>query len=368
MSYKELFYFIGSCLSLDEHPEFRETIRSRVEAGEIDWEGFVELCSDHLIIPVIYLKFRDHHILELLDDELVQELRKIYELNREQNKQILQQIDNIAALLHPENIYPVFLKGTANLLDGLYCDVGERMMGDIDFLVNEEDFLKAAALLETSGYKRHDNNYFDVRRFNHYPALTKEGEPTYIEIHRFPVDQKYSASLNSVMIFEQKVPVNGKPGLFVPSDEHKLIHTFIHSQLADKCHENLLADFRVLNDLYKLSKRMDVSILAQQTFYPKKVNSWLATGKHLLDIPDLCPVETKSAKRYCRNYNWSLSHIQNYNAYTFLKNLFHTVFMRYGWGFVQLFYSKEQRISVYKRLKDPQWYKIHVTSVREGFS
>ena len=240
------------------------------------------------------------------------------------------------------------------------------MIGDIDFLVKEEDFLMAATLLEDAGYKKSANNYFDVFRFKHYPALTKNGEPTYIEIHRLPVDQKYTTSLNSELIFSQKKEVSGKPGLFVPSDNHKLIHTFIHSQLADNGHTYMLADFRVLNDLYRLSKRMDVSTLTQQSNYPNEASSWLCIGRRLLDLPDLCPVEIKSAQRYSWKFNWSLNHVKTYQAYLFMKKLFLTIFMRYGKGLVQMLYSKEQRISVYKRLKDPQWYRIHVLSVKEG--
>ena len=238
------------------------------------------------------------------------------------------------------------------------------MIGDIDFLVKEEDFLKAAEKLEATGYQRQDNHYFDVFQFKHYPALTKDAEPTYIEIHRLPVDQKYAESLNSELIFSQKKEVRGKPGLFVPSDEHKLIHTFIHSQLADKGHVHLLADFRVLNDLYCLSKRMDVSTLAQQSNYTNEASSWLALGKRLLDLPELCPAETKQVQRYCMKYDWALNHVKTYQAYSFLKKLFHTVFMRYGLGLVQMFYSRKQLISVYKRLKDPEWYRIHVKSLK----
>ncbi|HAQ21344.1 MAG TPA: hypothetical protein DCR40_19255 [Prolixibacteraceae bacterium] len=64
-------------------------------------------------------------------------------------------MDDITAILNKENIQPVFLKGTANLLDGLYSDVGERMIGDIDFLVKEEDYLKAAELLKSVDKKYH---------------------------------------------------------------------------------------------------------------------------------------------------------------------------------------------------------------------
>ena len=67
MTYKELFYFTGHCLALDEHPEFREQIIELFASEESNWEGFIQLCSDHLIIPVIYLKFRQHNLLNGLN-------------------------------------------------------------------------------------------------------------------------------------------------------------------------------------------------------------------------------------------------------------------------------------------------------------
>jgi len=80
MTYKDLFYFTGQCLALDEHPQFREKIIelftdanaqpetwSREQGtGSMEaenWESFVQLCSDQLIIPAIYLQFRKHNLL-----------------------------------------------------------------------------------------------------------------------------------------------------------------------------------------------------------------------------------------------------------------------------------------------------------------
>ena len=132
MTYKQLFYFTGHCLALDEHPlarnggEFRERVIELIQKEGTDLENFVQLCSDHLIIPAIYLKFKKHDILDYLPKDFIQALKEIYDLNRERNIQILQRIDDIKAELNKKNIQPVFLKGTANLLDGLYNDVGEN--------------------------------------------------------------------------------------------------------------------------------------------------------------------------------------------------------------------------------------------------
>jgi len=53
-----------------------------------------------------------------------------------------------------------YFKCTANLLDGIYSDVGERMIGDIDFLVKEEDYFRTAAILYGKGYQHNNKTTF----------------------------------------------------------------------------------------------------------------------------------------------------------------------------------------------------------------
>ena len=60
MTKKEMFYFIGKCLTIEEHQGFRQEIIDKINADSIDWQQFVVFCSDHLILPVIYLKFQAH--------------------------------------------------------------------------------------------------------------------------------------------------------------------------------------------------------------------------------------------------------------------------------------------------------------------
>ena len=179
MHNKELFYFLGRCLILDEHPEFREEIIEKIESDEIDWQNFVVLGSNHLILPAIYRIFTTHEIINSLPDDLALFLKEIFDLNLSRNEQILSQIREVTALLNKNNIYPLYLKGAAHLLDGLYSNNGERILGDIDFLVPEKDYLSTAKLLETEGYSTLEGSsaYFKPETLKHYPRLTKSGYP-----------------------------------------------------------------------------------------------------------------------------------------------------------------------------------------------
>jgi len=41
MTKKEMFYFIGKCLTIEEHQGFREEIIDKINADSIDWQQFV---------------------------------------------------------------------------------------------------------------------------------------------------------------------------------------------------------------------------------------------------------------------------------------------------------------------------------------
>ena len=369
MTYKEIYYFIGQCLSLDKHPGFRRTIVRKTLDEEINWDDFVQLSSDHLVIPALYLKFKDHGLLHVIPEELTLMMTEIYEANRIRNAQILLQIDHLMTALYPHKIYPVFLKGTANLLDGLYTDLGERMMHDIDFLVAEEDYLRTAAILEKTGYSHASVSYFDYRGLRHYPSLCKEGEPAVVEIHRLPVSEKYADQFNPAVVFSNKKTVAGKPGVYVPTDRHKLLHTFIHSQLEHGCHANKQCSFRDFNDLYLLSKRVPVFTLPCLTRHRKKAVSWLAFGQRVLDLPGLFyPFETRSAQWFVFRYDLALSHAKSYNGYRFIKKLIYLLLVRYAGGLIRAVFEKRQRQSVYRRLSNRQWYGAHLLSFKEYFS
>lgn len=375
MTYKDLFYFTGQCLSLDEHPAFRETIIEQftdarnIQNSSFKIQNFLQLCSDHLVIPVIYLKFKKHGILEFLPEDLVETLQTIYELNRERNEQILRQIDNITTLLNKENIQPVFLKGTANLLDGLYNDVGERMAHDIDFLVREEEYLRTAELLLKNGYQTEPNTQLDNRERMHYPILSKPGEVAPVEVHRMPVSKYYSAQFNAEMIFSRKKAIPGKPGLYVPSDPHKLIHAFIHGQLIDKGYAYKQSSFREIYDLYLLSKRTNVSQLASLNKYRNKTIAWLVFCQRVVHLPGrFYSPETKGAKLFCLKFNFSLKFVGTYNAYVRIKKILHLIGPGYLGGVFKALSDREERRYLLKRISNPQWYRAHWTHYKEYIS
>jgi hypothetical protein len=362
MTNLELFYFTGKCLTLDEHPGFEKEIIEKCEEGHFNWQHFVGFCSDHLILPTIYLKFYAYGILEHLPKELSEHLKVIYELNIARNKQILIQLQHITKVLNSNNIYPVFLKGSGNLLDGVYSDIGERILGDIDFLVPEKDYLNAGRLFEEEGYSSGIQilPHIDITKSKHYPRLSHPDFVASIEVHRIPVNENYLSKYNSEVIDHEKKTVESLPGCFVLSEKHKTIHNFIHSQLSNSGHAYGIISFRDLYDLYLLSRRSElIETLPFIESQQKAIAYFVFAGEAFSLKGKFYPKSNFSARLLLQKHSLNLNSQVFYKIYRTAVYLKWQILNKYIGQFLKAFYSKSMRQSIARRLGNPHWYKTH---------
>ncbi len=255
MTNKELYEWIGICLALHDRPEIRPQIIGQVSSGCIPWEKFVSVCSRHLITPTVYLIFKQNDILPHITPDLTKYLAEVTELNHERNKKIIRQMAEITNTLRNYRIKPIFLKGSGNLIDHVYPDIAFRMLGDIDFLVREQDYMKTVQILSDDGYYSRHAIYGDPLTYKHYPRLWKEDRAADIEIHRIPVSEKYNQWFNYRVIEKEMHAPHGNPDCLVLSDNHKIILNFIHSQLGHAGKSLGILSYRDVFDLDLLQKR-----------------------------------------------------------------------------------------------------------------
>ena len=153
MTYKEILLFIAKCLTISHEEKYLKEIKNELKFGIINWEKVVQVSSSHYVLPALYCKLKRHHLLALIPSDLAQYLKFLSNLNRDRNQEILFQAKEINTLLLKNNIVPIFLKGAAFILEDLYDDIAERMIGDIDFLVSKSDYQKTIFILKKDGYK-----------------------------------------------------------------------------------------------------------------------------------------------------------------------------------------------------------------------
>ena len=184
MKNKEALYFVAACLTISLEDKNRQEIQKQLQLSSIDWDTVVKVSTAHYVFPALYCNLKRSDYLKYLPQELVNYMEQITDLNRERNKEIITQAYELNTLLLANNIIPLFLKGTGNLLAGIYEDIAERMVGDIDFIFSKEDYPKSIAILREFGYSdvfKIDNNY---PQFKHYQRIRNANNIAAIEIHK----------------------------------------------------------------------------------------------------------------------------------------------------------------------------------------
>jgi hypothetical protein len=363
MTNKEMFYFTGKCLALDDHPNFRLEIINKCSNDYIDWYRFVLLCSNHLILPAIYLKFGKHGLLKYLPKEVSNHLTQIFELNVKRNKNIYKQLREITNTLNKNNIYPTYLKGVALLLDGVYSNIGERIMGDIDFLVPENKYLATAKIMENEGYKQvtETPSYKDVRYFKHYPRLIHPDFEAVIEIHRIPVKETYLAWYNTKIIESEKKSIPSFNGCYVPSDHHKIIHNFIHSQLAGEGNLFGIIPLRDIYDLYLISKRFSLMETLPEIKRKQKAIAYFSITQLILGLnKSFYPKNNFSLRLLEKKLNLNLNSSVFFHTYRSIIFFGQRIFNGYIGQISKAFYSKRKRQYLVRRITNLAWYGDHL--------
>ena len=310
MNPKEMYYFIGKCLVLPHNPSLEEELSRELENPDFLVENFVKMSSGHLMVPALYVKFKEAGFLERLPEDLVQYLEYFYDLNLKRNKQVLAQVDNIATLLSKNNISPVFLKGCANLLDNLYSDPGERMIGDIDILVEKSELIETVDILRSDGYLPQSKvTAKSFTKIKHYPALAKEGEVALLEIHQKLVVNHHSKRFPALPILKEKKFIEKYGNSFVPSVQHRAMHNFLHSQINNHLHYYGQVSLRDYYDAYLLGKKYPLNQLVNEfPQYRRKVEVWISLINRTFHQSDIIHDNpSPSSERFIKRINRNLT-------------------------------------------------------------
>ena len=353
MNYKETLYFIAKCLTISLEEKNRDEIELVLKTTELDWDAVVKVSTGHFVFPALYCNLKRVNFLKYLPQELVSYMEYINVLNRERNKQIITQAKELNSLLLDNNITPIFLKGTGNLLAGIYKDIAERMVGDIDFIFSKEDFPKAIIALKEFGYYRKAPLLSSQR---HYSRLIKKDSIAAVEIHNGLLStKKYTNEFNYSFVAKDSQIVND---VAVLSYANKLNLSIIANQINDKGFYYKKLDLRNAYDVFLLSKKTSakdaVNILDKLT---NPLNCFLAACYEVFyRVNSLEYNKTTKTDSYLRDFNSQFTNPKP----TKRKPIFNRIYLFIKSSSKILYNSiiyKEYRVWLFNLLTDKNWYK-----------
>ena len=356
MTYKETLFFIAKCLTISEEDRNKEAIEIQMQSNNIDWDAVVKVSTAHYVFPALYCNLKRANFLHYLPEELVTYMEYITKLNRERNEEIITQAKELNILLLANNITPIFLKGTGNLLAGIYDDVAERMVGDIDFIFSKEDYPKAITILRDFGYSEVTKYEYYFPYDKHYGRLQKENNIAAIEIHsEILAIEKYRKEFNYSVVEKDSQVINE---VRVLSYTNKLNLSIIANQINDHGFEYKTMALRNAYDVFLLSKKTNakVSVNALDKL-TNLLNCFLAACYEIFNKVDSLEYNnTKMSASYLSVFNNQFTNSKTtkrrhkrIKTYLFLKS-------RLGIIYKSLIY-KEYRVWLFKRVTDKNWYK-----------
>jgi len=357
LNYKQTLFFIAKCLTISLEDKNRQEIEKQLQSDTIDWDAVVKVSTAHYVFPALYCNLKRADFLQYLPHELVNYMEHITDINRERNKQIISQANELNNVLLANHITPIFLKGTGNLLAELYEDIAERMVGDIDFIFSKEDYLKAIALLREFRYSEVDKyKYYFPGVGKHYRRLQKEKNIAAIEIHKdFLNIKKYTKEFNYSFVEKDSQVING---ITVLSYANKLNLSIIANQINDHGFYYKTMDLRNAYDVFLLSKKTNakdaVNTLDKLS---QPLNCFLAACDEVFNkVNSLRYNKTKQTASYLSEFNSQFTNpipiktqSTHIKIYLFIKLRVNII--------LKSIIHKEYRVWLFNVLTDKDWCK-----------
>ena len=223
---------------------FKENELNNKSFRLLDYEKLVKNVSSHLMIPALYINLEKKKYLKKIPDELKKYIEEIYTINRIRNETLLKEIHEISKILKSKSIDHVFLKGSAHVICKIYNDIGERMIGDIDILVNNNSAQSIKALQDFN-YRDSEYNFFEDR---HKPRQINRDKKFAVEIHKRLLRKNLNI-FNTNDLLKSKIYTNGIPTL---NYINQLKHNIYNYQINDYGNLKLSYSYRSLYDSFKL--------------------------------------------------------------------------------------------------------------------
>jgi hypothetical protein len=234
-----------------------DILRQTIEAAAFPpafWNEFVRLATDHLIGPALALKIAEHGLSGIVPSLVERHCHAVLRLNRARNARLLCEIADLANALNGIGVVPLFLKGSAGLLSGLYADSGLRIMSDVDVLIPADREGDCERLMAALGYRMASVSLHP--RDNSVGTFSSPDRVAAIDMHRevlrYPDEGLLRAA--EVVAESDRLELEGAR-LAVPSPTHQVVLNIAHAQIKD--HAFLYGQFpmRAIYDLALIALR-----------------------------------------------------------------------------------------------------------------
>jgi len=230
-----------------------------IDPDNINFEKLITIASGHLMLPALFFNIQKKKISYLFPDDFIEYIKNIFEINKARNKILLSEAKELSELLYKNNIKHIFLKGTALLLSEVFDDIGERMIGDIDFIIQHKDEERVKKVLEKNNYcMKSSVKLFSFFKHRHLPKRVNKNKTIALEPHLKLLNNRYRCAFDSKQLLNDFN--EGLKTIKTPSKSFLFDHCVYNFQLNDNGFINAKHSHRSIYDIYKLDCKNSLTI------------------------------------------------------------------------------------------------------------
>ena len=225
-----------------------------IDLNSINFEKLIKLASGHLMLPALFFNIQKKKVSYLFPEDFIEYIRNIFEINKARNKILLSEAKELSELLYKNNIKHIFLKGTALLLSDVFEDIGERMVGDIDFIIQHKDEERVKKVLYNNNY----SSLFWIFKPTHLARIVRENKTIAIEPHLEFLEPERRCFFNSKELmndFKEEIKM-----IKTPCKPFLFDHCIYGINLRDKGFFTSNHSHRSIYDIYKLDCKNSLTI------------------------------------------------------------------------------------------------------------
>lgn len=186
-----------------------------------------------------------------------------------------------------------------------------------------------------------------------------EGKEAAVEVHRLPVPVEYSKDFNYDVLKPRVKAAQKNKQLLVLSDPDKLMHNFIHAQLANKAHLMGIISLRSSYEYLLLLQRNSEIIQCHKSKFMAYnfLSTILFTGGSI------------NGGFTAKNYFFRFHMNQRFRRWATFYKISIYLFLRLA-NYLKLLvespFDSNIRKSIVYRLKDRKWYAMHFASYKSA--
>lgn len=307
-----IYQHIADILSFENSSN---ALESKLSDSKFNWDDIVVEGSRHLMLPAIYCRLKQKELTHLLPIDLKDYLKEITQLNKDRNLEILDQVYALSNTLNKFQIDHVFLKGSALLVGDYFENIAERMVGDIDILIAEEQLETAFELLTANGYSASAQTFgYDYFEHKHLPRLKTEKFICAVELHKKLFVNYKDKALENPAIRSHKIVKNK---VNVPDPNRLMRHNILNYQINDQGRYYNSISFRSAYDSLVIQRKNEFDISQLQT----------KIFKNYYDILGLffCDIKANNSKKSL-TARFYLFKLKNIGFYRFWNKLLRTLY------------------------------------------